>query len=151
MKICVFGSSSDNLEKEYYDKSFELGKFLGEEGHSLIFGGGSEGLMGAIARGFKEGKGYIKGVAPSFFNIPGTLYQECDELVLTKDMPERKDIMEGEADSFITLPGGIGTFEEVLEVMTLKQLGQINKPICFYNINNYYDELLSSIYKASKE
>ena len=151
MKICVYGASSDKIDKEYIKKGEELGRKLVERGHKLVYGAGSMGMMGAVARGVYEKGGYIMGVVPRFFNADGVLFEHCSELVRMDTMRERKQIMEDNADAFITTPGGIGTFEEFFEILTLKQLARHNKPICIYNINGYYDEMLILMEKAIKE
>lgn len=141
MRICIFGAASDEISKEYVQAVEELGESLAKRGHGLVFGAGGSGLMGAAARGFKKGNGNIIGVIPDFFkefNIE-LIYDKCDELVYTETMRERKAKMEEEADAFIIVPGGIGTFEEFYEVLTLKQLGRHDKPIALYNINDYYE------------
>ncbi len=143
MKICIFGAASAHIDEKYIQKTEELGFLLAKRGHSLVFGAGATGLMGAAARGFKRGGGKILGVIPQFFKDEGVevIYGECDELIYTQTMSERKMRMEDEADAFIIVPGGIGTFEEFFEVLTLKQLGRHKKAIAIYNIENYYDDL----------
>lgn len=143
MKICVFGASSAHIEKKYIDCVEELGEKMAKRGHSLVFGCGATGLMGAAARGVKRGGGYIHGVIPEFFRDEGVevLYDGCNEVTFTKTMSERKQKMEDFADAFIIVPGGIGTFEEFFEVLTLKQLGRHSKPIAIMNIGGYYDDL----------
>ena len=110
MNICVYGASGDRLDQAYFDAAFELGALLGQRGHSLIFGGGAGGLMGACARGASSAGADIVGVAPRFFDEPGVLYDGCTRFVFTETMRERKGIMEEQAEAFIALPGGIGTF-----------------------------------------
>ena len=141
MRICVYGAASPTVSKDYILKTEELGREIGKRGHDLVYGAGANGLMGAVARGCHEAGSHIIGVAPEFFNVDGILYPECNQLIRPKTMRERKQIMEDSADAFITVPGGIGTFEEFFEVLTLKQLKQLNKPIAIYNINGYYDAL----------
>ena len=143
MKICVFGASSAHIDEKYINEVQSLGKKMAKRGHSLVFGCGATGLMGAAARGVKEGGGYIHGVIPEFFRDEGVeiLYDKCDEVTFTKTMSERKQKMEDFADAFIIVPGGIGTFEEFFEVLTLKQLGRHSKPIAILNIGGYYDDL----------
>ena len=109
------------------------------------FGGGANGLMGAAARGFTKGKGHIIGVAPRFFDIPGVLYEACDEFVYPDSMRDRKKYMEDNADAFIAVPGGIGTYEEFFEVLTLKQLARHAKPIVLFNINGFFNKLTDMI------
>lgn len=141
MKVCVFGASSAHIDRIYIDKVEELGERLAKRGHSLIFGAGGTGLMGAAARGFKRGGGYIHGVVPTFFRDDGVeqLYDACDEITYTETMRERKAIMEDLADIFVVVPGGIGTFEELFEVLTLKQLNRHDKGIVIYDVDGYYD------------
>jgi uncharacterized protein (TIGR00730 family) len=142
MNICVYGASSNDIDKEYVDKVYEFGKKLAARGHSLVFGAGGQGLMGAVARGVKDGGGYITGVTPTFFNVDGILYDKCDKLITTDTMRERKHIMEESADAFVMVPGGVGTFEEFFEILTLKQLGRHGKAIVVFNIKDYYEPLL---------
>lgn len=151
MKICIYGASSDEINKEYIDKTALLGEEMAKRGHSLVFGGGATGLMGAAARGMSAHGGEITGVAPKFFNVDGILYDKCTDFIYTENMRERKFIMEETADAFIVAPGGIGTFEEFFEVLTLKQLGRHNKPIVLFNINGYYDSINALLQKAVSE
>jgi len=141
MKICVYGASSNIISADYISATEELGRQIGRRGHSLVYGAGAGGLMGAVARGVYETGGHITGVAPSFFNVDGVLFENCDEMIRTETMHERKKIMEDTSDAFIVLPGGMGTFEEFFEMLTLKQLGRHKKAIAILNLNNYYDPL----------
>ena len=142
MNICMYGASSTDLDRIYYDAAEHLGRRIAARGHGLVFGGGAQGLMGATARGLAAGGGLITGIAPRFFDKPGILYKECSEFIFTDTMRERKELMEKLSDAFIMAPGGIGTYEEFFEVLTLKQLGQLNKPIAVFNVNGYYELLL---------
>ncbi len=151
MNICVYGASSDKIKKEFIEKGEELGRKLVERGHRLVYGAGGKGMMGAVARGAYEKGGYIMGVVPRFFNADGVLFENCNELVRMDTMRERKQIMEDNSDAFITTPGGIGTFEEFFEILTLKQLARLNKPICIFDIDGYYDELISLMNHAIEE
>lgn len=153
MKICVFGAASPKIDEEYIRRVEALGEEMVKRGHSLVFGGGGNGLMGAAARGVQSQGGYIVGVIPSFFeneNIEA-VFEYCDEVVETATMRERKQIMEDRSDAFIIVPGGIGTFEEFFEIMTLRQLCRHNKPIALYNINGYYNELNAMMQAAVKK
>lgn len=141
MNICVYGASSNTVDKIYVEKTEELGRKMAEHGHGLVFGGGSAGMMGAVARGVHAGGGHIIGVAPTFFNVDGLLYEHCNEFISTETMRERKKALEDNADCFIVTPGGIGTFDEFFEMITLKQLGRTDKAIAIYNVNGYYDSL----------
>jgi len=143
MKICVFGAASAHINEKFIKAVEELGESLAKRGHSLVFGAGATGMMGAAARGVKRGGGYIHGVIPKFFNEFGIEieYPHCDKVTYTETMSERKRIMEDDCDAFIITPGGVGTFEEFYEVLTLKQLGRHTKPIALYDIDGYYDKL----------
>lgn len=143
MKICIFGAASAHIDQKYIDRVETLGEELARNGHSLVFGCGGTGLMGAAARGFKRANGYVHGVVPSFFRDEGVeeLFSQCDKVTYTETMSVRKKLMEDEADAFIVVPGGIGTFEEFFEVLTLKQLGRHEKAIVIYNIDGYYNNL----------
>lgn len=148
MNICLYGASSTELDKSFITATEELGKKIGLNGHNLVYGGGANGLMGAAARGVRKGGGEVIGVAPSFFQVDGVLFEDCSEFIYTKTMRERKQIMEERAEAFIVVPGGIGTFDEFFEILTLKQLGQHKKPVAIFNINGYYDSLVQMLDNA---
>ena len=141
MVICIYGASSDQIDPAYLRAGEELGLAMARRGHSLVFGGGGHGLMGAVARGMTQGGGSITGVAPRFFNVDGILYDGCTEFLYTDTMRERKALMEERADAFVMTPGGIGTYEEFFEILTLRQLGRHNKPIAILNTLNYFAPL----------
>lgn len=151
MKICVFGASSRDLEQGYFDEAFALGAELARRGHTIVFGGGASGLMGATARGAKSRGGHLIGIAPKFFDEPGILDKDCDEMIFTETMSERKKAMEDMSEAFITLPGGIGTFEEFFEALTLKQLGRHAKAMAVLNTLGYYDALEAMVQRAVDE
>ncbi len=148
MNICVYGASSNTIEEKYIKAGEELGRLMAKAGHTLVFGGGASGLMGALARGVHSAGGIVIGVAPSFFNVDGILYPECDEFIYTETMRERKEKMEQLADAFIMTAGGIGTFEEFFEILTLRQLGRHKKPIAVLNTDGYFDPLVALIDNA---
>lgn len=143
MNICVYGASSNTIDHSYIEKTEYLGRQLAKRGHTLVYGAGANGLMGAVARGVHSENGSIIGVTPSFFNVDGILFEDVTELITTETMRERKQIMEDRADAFIVTPGGIGTLEEFFEILTLKQLGRHGKAIVIYNQNGFYDHLLA--------
>ncbi len=151
MRICIYGASSTKTDKKYIDAVESLGKTLAQRGHSLVFGAGANGLMGAAARGFTSGGGHIIGIAPGFFDIDGIIYDKCDELIRPETMRERKKLLEDNADVFLIVPGGVGTFDEFFEILTLKQLGRHSKAIVIYNINGYYDKLQDFMNVAKDE
>lgn len=148
MTICVFGASSKQMSDEYIKLIEDMGEYLAAKGHDLVFGSGCTGAMGAAARGFRRGGGKTHGVVPKFFREEGLtdfVDYSCDKMTYTDTMNERKQTMENEADCFVIAPGGIGTFEEFYEVLTLKQLGRHKKPIAVYNIGGYFDSMLATI------
>ncbi len=153
MNICVFGAASRLIDDEYVNAVEIMGEELAKNGHNLVFGAGGQGLMGAAARGFKRGGAKIVGVIPEFFKIADVepIYDKCDELIFTDTMHERKATMEDRADAFVVVPGGIGTFEELFEVLTLKQLGRHKKPIAIYNFNGYYDSMQAMLNNSVNE
>ena len=143
MNICVFGAASTEIDKSYIEAGERLGEEIVKRGHTLVFGAGAHGLMGAVARGVRRCGGKIIGVIPRFFkdNDIEVIYKECDELIFTETMSERISTMTKLSDAFITAPGGVGTFEEFFEIFTLKQLGRHTKPIAIFDTNNYYKKL----------
>ncbi len=151
MKICIFGASSEQIDKIYISTAESLGRAAVLRGDSVIFGAGKYGVMGAVARGAAEAKGELIGIAPRFFINDRVLFDGCTELVFTETMRERKAEMEDRADAFIICAGGIGTFEEFFEVLTLRQLSRHTKPIIIYNVAGYYDALLAMMEKSVSE
>ena len=150
MNICVYGAASDTIDKSYILAGEELGKKMAQRGHSLVYGAGATGMMGAVSRGVEEKGGTVTGVVPEFFTNEEVLNLDCTELIRTKTMRERKQIMEERSDAFIVTPGGIGTFEEFLEILTLKQLNRHNKPIVLFNVNGFYDSVVLMLDEAIK-
>ncbi len=140
--IAVYCSSSDIIHQDYFKIAQQLGKLMAENKSQLVYGGGVVGLMGEVARSVKDNGGKTLGVVPKALNIKNVVHDIDDELIITDGMRERKAIMDERADAFVGLPGGFGTFEEMFEVLTLKQLGYHNKPIVFLNVRGYYDKLL---------
>jgi uncharacterized protein (TIGR00730 family) len=146
--ICVYSSSSNSIDPEYFKVARELGKAIAVNNDTLLFGGGMRGLMGATATAAHQNGGSVIGVIPEMLNVKGVVYEFCDELIITEDMRKRKSIMDSRSDAFIALPGGFGTYEELLEIITLKQLKYHNKPIVILNVNGYYDLLLKQFEAA---
>ncbi len=143
MKICVYGAASDKIEKKFKDLTFEMAYEMAKRGHTLVFGAGGQGLMGAAARGFDQAGATMHGVIPTFFKEFGyeAEYKGIDKITYTKTMAERKTIMEDDCDAFVIVPGGIGTMEEFFQILTLKQLGRHKKAIAVFNMFGYYDSL----------
>jgi hypothetical protein len=144
--ICVFCSSSDSIGEVYFKTAIDLGCQIGDLNLDLVYGGGGIGLMGAVARSVHKNGGRVVGVFPEFFREKDEdfEYVEADELIIAETMRIRKAIMDERSDAFIVLPGGIGTLEEAIEIMSMKQLGLTDKPLAFVNTNNFYDSLISN-------
>ena len=151
MKICIYAAASDRIDQKYVRAVENLGEQLAKEGHSLIYGGGATGLMGAAARGFRRGGGEVIGVVPTFmFEIEPT-FNDCTQIIETEDMADRKEIMEDGCDKFIIVPGGVGTLDEFFQVLTLRDLDRHHKPITLYNIDGYYTKLIEFIDQATEK
>ena len=140
--LCVYCSSSDRIDPKYHAAAADLGRMLVAQGWGLVYGGGKTGLMGAVARAAKEAGGRVVGVIPEFMKARELAYDEADELVTVVTMRERKLLMEARADAFVALPGGFGTLEENMEILTLRQLDDVKKPCVFFNQDGFYDDLL---------
>lgn len=142
MNICVFSSSSNKIDKVYFDSAKNLAVEMAKRQFNMVFGSGQVGLMGEMARTLHELGGETIGVVPERLNRNGIVFENCSEIIVTKDMRERKHIMDIKSDAVITLPGGFGTLEELSEMITGKQLGFHNKPIVILNVNNFYSPLI---------
>lgn len=140
MNICVFGASSDDIESIYFEEVTKLGEIMAQRGHTLVFGAGAHGLMGAVVRGAASKNGDSIGIVPRFFDEGDIVYKDCTELVYTETVSERKKIMEERSDAFIMVPGGSGTYEEFFDVLNAKQLGKHSKAVTIFNVNGYYDK-----------
>jgi uncharacterized protein (TIGR00730 family) len=141
--ICVYCGSSPGTDPEFAATARMFGKILAENGIRLIYGGGSVGLMGALATSVIEHGGAATGIIPEFLTAKERPRRLGQEQIITHDMHERKRTMFDRADAFVALPGGIGTLEELVEQMTWAQLGRHKKPILIANINGFWDPLLS--------
>jgi cytokinin riboside 5'-monophosphate phosphoribohydrolase len=142
-QICVYCSSSNGIAPHFFELGREVGRALALDGHTLVYGGGSVGIMGEVARGVHENRGEVFGVMPEALKSrEGIAYELADEMVVTDTMQERKAIMFTRAEAFVVLPGGFGTMEEFLEVLTLRLLGYHDKPIVLVNYQGFYDRLI---------
>lgn len=139
--ICVYCASSDAVSPAFFQVANDLGALIAKNGYTLVYGGGNNGLMGALAISTHKHGGRVVGVIPKFLRDFGVAYEESNELIVTADMRERKAIMESRADAFIGLPGGFGTLEEMFEIINRKQLRLHAKPIVFLNTDGFYDGL----------
>ena len=143
MTVCVFASSSSRIDKKYGVAAAELGSLLARSKINIIYGGGGIGLMGVLADAVIANGGLITGVMPSFMNDEGWGHPDVSDMILTKDMGERKKTMFSKTDAVVALPGGVGTLEELTEAITLKQLGLFNGPIVILNTLGFYKSLIS--------
>lgn len=144
-RVCVFSGSRVGRDPAYRQAAHELGASLAELNIELVYGGGSVGLMGVIADSILSSGGRATGVLPEFLATKELLHKGLNEVIITQDMHTRKAKMAELSDAFIAMPGGLGTFEELFEVITWAQLGVHAKPIGLLNVNRFYDPLLDLI------
>jgi hypothetical protein len=149
--VCVFCASSDTAPERYSEAARILGREMAARGMNLVYGGGNNGLMGVLAEELHRSGGRITGVIPLALKDLGYAYEKADEIIVTDGLRERKAIMEERADGFIGLPGGFGTLEEMLEIITLKQLGMHAKPIVFLNVGGFFERLLDQFERGYRE
>ena len=142
MKVCVFAASSSRIDPAYMKAAEELGVAFARHRVHAVFGGGGIGLMGVFADSLMTHGGTLTGVIPGFMIDEGWGHSGVSDMIVTPDMPERKKTIFAMSDAAVALPGGVGTLEELTEVITLKQLGQFNKPIVIINVNGFYDHLI---------
>ncbi|MBB4142625.1 TIGR00730 family Rossman fold protein [Rhizobium rhizoryzae] len=146
--ICAYCGSQPGRDPAYVAAGRTLGKSIATHGLNLVYGGGTKGIMGAVASGVLSNGGKVTGIIPEFLvDMEATRHSlgQLNELIITKDMHERKHKMFERADAFVTLPGGIGTLEEIVEIMTWAQLGRHGKPMVFANIGGFWDPMLELI------
>lgn len=141
--VCVYCGSGSGLDPSFAEAARSFGKILAENGVRLVYGGGSLGLMGAVANSVIDHGGFVTGIIPEFLTIREKKIKRAQEVIVTKDMHERKMLMFDKADAFVAFPGGIGTLEELIEQMTWAQLGRHRKPIVVVNIKGFWDPLLA--------
>lgn len=149
--VCVYCASSTQIDKTYFEAAKKLGEILAQRGIRLINGAGNLGLMKECSDGCINAGGHVTGVIPHFMIEQGWHHPGLTELIETEDMHTRKQTMAHLSDGVIALPGGCGTMEELLEIITWKQLGLYMNPIIILNINGFYDPLLDMLTKAAKE
>jgi cytokinin riboside 5'-monophosphate phosphoribohydrolase len=143
MNICVYCSSSAAVPRKYFESAAELGTLMARRNHALVYGGASVGLMGEIAGAVRAGSGSIISVMPEAIRNAGVTFEEADEIIYTAGLRERKAVMEERSDAFIALPGGFGTLEELMEIITLKQLKIHDRPVVLINTGGFYNHLLA--------
>lgn len=149
--VCVFCASSANIDSRYLEAARDLGGLLAREGWRCVNGGGAVGLMGALTDGVLDAGGKVTGVIPKFMVDNGWCYDRLDDVVITADMHQRKQMMSEMASAVIAMPGGVGTLEELLETLTWRQLGLVKVPIIILNTMGYYDPLLAMLHQAIDE
>jgi uncharacterized protein (TIGR00730 family) len=143
--ICVYCGSSPGTDPAFVDAAHRFGQIMAENGVGLVYGGGSTGLMGAVARAVADHGGRVTGIIPDFLKAKEVAFRGAQEMIVTKDMHERKRIMFERADAFVALPGGIGTLEELVEQLTWAQLGRHRKPVLIANIKGFWDPLCALV------
>ena len=146
-KICVYCAANEKVDQIYKDAAYDLGREIASSGNSLIYGGGASGLMGAVARGCADYKGHIIGVVPDFISEFEPVFEIADVVLHTKTMATRKEIMEHNSDMFIILPGGVGTLDEMFQIIVQKELDRETEPIIIYNVDGFYDKLAAFLYE----
>ena len=149
--VCVFCASSAQIDEQYLEAARELGGLLAQGGWQCVNGGGAVGLMGALTDGVLDAGGQVTGVIPKFMVDNGWCYDRLEDVIVTADMHQRKQMMSEMADAVIAMPGGVGTFEELLETLTWRQLGLVKVPVIILNTLGYYDSLLAMLSHAIDE
>ena len=146
--VCVYCGSQPGRDPAFMEAGRNFGRALAENNLRLVYGGGTKGIMGAVASGVLSAGGHVTGIIPEFLvDMEATRHSlgQLNELIITKDMHERKHAMFERSDAFVTLPGGIGTLEEIVEIMTWGQLGRHAKPMVFANVNDFWKPMLELI------
>jgi uncharacterized protein (TIGR00730 family) len=141
--VCVYCGSGSGSNPRFVEAAIGLGKIFAENHVRLVYGGGSVGLMGAVAKSVLDHGGSVTGIIPEFLRAKENALSRVQEMVVTPDMHERKRLMFERSDAFVALPGGIGTLEELVEQMTWQQLGRHTKPVLLANIDGFWEPLLS--------
>jgi hypothetical protein len=141
--VCVYCGSGPGTNPKFIESAIAFGRVLAENGIGLVYGGGSTGLMGAVAGSTLDNGGTVTGIIPSFLIRQERMLDRVQDLIVTDDMHERKRLMFERSDAFVALPGGIGTLEELVEQLTWQQLGRHAKPILIANIDGFWDPLLA--------
>ncbi|MCK5872754.1 MAG: TIGR00730 family Rossman fold protein [Methylococcales bacterium] len=149
--ICVFCGSSEGNDNEIINAASQLGEALAKNDITLVYGAAKIGIMGLIAKSVLESKGKVIGIIPEFLKLKEVVHLGLTELITTQNMHDRKLLMQNKSDGFITMPGGMGTLEELFEIITWLQLGLHSKPIGLLNVNHYYDDLILMLEKMVKK
>src|SRR3954467_12211546 len=141
--VCVYCGSGSGSNPRFVEAAIALGKAFAENSIRLVYGGGSVGLMGAIAKSVLDHGGVVTGIIPDFLRARENALTRVQEMIVTPDMHERKRLMFERSDAFVALPGGVGTLEELVEILTWQQLGRHAKPVLLANIDNFWEPLLA--------
>lgn len=149
-QICVYGGASSNAPQSHLDAAYALGQGIAQAGYGLLFGGGSLGIMGAVCDGALDAGGYVTGVITDFLKSEERVHKNLDRLLVVENMRQRKLGLFEQADAIVVAPGGLGTLDEFLEVLTLKQLGQHNKALLIADVAGYWQPLLALVAHLDK-
>lgn len=148
MNICVFGSLSENVEQKFFNMGEKFGKALADHGHTLVYGGGRDGLLGRVAEEAKNAGAKVIGVIPEGFKNSSYVFDRCDKIYEEVDLSKRKQKMNDLSDAFVVLPGGMGTLDEFSDICNRYIKKEDFKKIIIYNYQHYYDGLLSFLHRA---
>ncbi len=143
MNICIFCSANSNIPTEYFERTSELGTWMGANGHTLVFGGCNIGLMECVAKAVHDAKGMTVGVVPTIVEKGGKVSDYVDVKILCDNLSDRKDLMIERSDVIIALPGGVGTLDEIFTVLAAASIGYHNKRVILYNIGGFWDSLIA--------
>ena len=145
MNICIFCSANSNIPTEYFERTSELGTWMGANGHTLVFGGCNLGLMVCVAKAVHDAKGMTVGVVPTIVEKGGKVSDYVDVKILCDNLSDRKDLMIERSDVIIALPGGVGTLDEIFTVLAAASIGYHNKRVILYNIGGFWDSLIAML------
>ena len=145
MNICIFCSANSNIPTEYFERTSELGTWIGANGHTLVFGGCNLGLMECVAKAVHDAKGMTVGVVPTIVEKGGKVSEYVDVKILCDNLSDRKDLMIERSDVIIALPGGVGTLDEIFTVLAAASIGYHNKRVILYNIGGFWDSLIAML------
>ena len=145
MNICIFCSANSNIPTEYFERTSELGTWIGANGHTLVFGGCNLGLMECVAKAVHDAKGMTVGVVPTIVEKGGKVSDYVDVKILCDNLSDRKDLMIEHSDVIIALPGGVGTLDEIFTVLAAASIGYHNKRVILYNIGGFWDSLIAML------
>ena len=145
MNICIFCSANSNIPTEYFERTSELGTWMGANGHTLVFGGCNLGLMECVAKAVHDAKGMTVGVVPTIVEKGGKVSDYVDVKILCNNLSDRKDLMIERSDVIIALPGGVGTLDEIFTVLAAASIGYHSKRVILYNIDGFWDSLIAML------